>query len=56
MCNRGWYSMKGRVAFWFRIRQRGDHMIFCEALFKLFGQQCNFLPMFDYFAYLIIFN
>ena len=33
--------MKGRVAFWFRIRRQGDHIL-CEALFKLFGQQCNF--------------
>ena len=33
--------MKGRVAFWFRIRRQGDQIV-CEALFKLFGQQCNF--------------
>ena len=33
--------MKGRVVFWFRIRRQGDQIV-CEALFKLFGQQCNF--------------
>ena len=40
-CKRSWTSMKGRVAFWFRVRRQGDQIL-CEALFKLFGQQCNF--------------
>ena len=30
-----------RVSFWFRIRRQGEQ-IFCEVLFKLFGQKCNF--------------
>lgn len=32
--------MKGRVAFWFRIRRQGEE-IFSEVLFKLFGQKCS---------------
>ncbi|XP_032793936.2 uncharacterized protein LOC116930648 [Daphnia magna] len=36
----GWTSMKGRVVFWYRMR-RHDNVIFSEARFKLYGQQCN---------------
>lgn len=32
--------MKGRVVFWYRMR-RHDNVIFSEARFKLYGQQCN---------------
>ena len=32
--------MKGRVAFWFRVRHEGDQ-VFHEVIFKLFGQQCK---------------
>lgn len=36
-CGHGWTSMKGRVAFWFKLFPNGQGMV----LFKLFGQQCE---------------